>query len=192
VLQQRARPTPVLVVTGSPGAGKTTVSRALAASSKRGVHLEGDAFYRFLPHLIAPTLPESRAQNTIIIQAIMRAAVAYGAGGYEVVVDGIFGPWFLPVVADELAPAGAPVDYVILRLDEERAVRRAAERASYPGEASMVRQMNAAFAAVGDHERHVIEVGDRTARDIVDEVARRQARGDFRLDLALLRRTEPA
>ena len=183
---------PILILTGSPGAGKTTVAHALAAGGARGVHLEGDAFYRFLPHLVAPTLPESRAQNATIIRAIMRAAAAYAAGGYEVVVDGIFGPWFLPLVADELAPAGARADYVILRLDEERAVRRAGARTAYPGDAAMARQMNAAFAAAGDHERHVIEVADRTARDVADEIARRRAQGEFRLDLALLRTTVPA
>jgi predicted kinase len=184
--------TPILIVTGSPGAGKTTVSRALALKSVRGVHVEGDAFYRFVPDLIAPTLPESREQNATIIRAIMRAAAAYAAGGYQVVVDGIFGPWFLTLVADELAAAGARADYVILRLDEERAVRRAGARAAYPGDAAMVRQMNAAFAAVGDHERHVIDVDDRTANDIADEIADRRARGEFRLDLALLRTTVPA
>jgi cytidylate kinase len=180
--------TPILIVTGSPGAGKTTVSRELALGSERGVHLEGDAFYRFLPNLIAPTLPESKAQNATIIRAITRAAAAYAAGGYEVVVDGIFGPWFLPLVAEELAAA----DYVVLRLHAERAVERAGTRAAYPGDAAMVRQMNAAFAAVGVYERHVIEVGDRAAHDVAGEIARRRTRGDFRLDLALLRTTEPA
>jgi len=183
---------PIVIVTGSPGAGKTTLSAELAARSPRGVHLEGDAFYRFVVHLIAPVLPESKEQNATIIRAIMRAAVAYSAGGYEVFVDGIFGPWFLPLVAHELGRAAAEVEYIVLRLDPERAVQRAGTRAAYPGDAAMVRQMNDAFARVGDYEGHVLDVGGRAPDDVAGEIDRQRAAGAFRLDLALLRKTVPA
>lgn len=183
---------PIVIVTGSPGAGKSTVCARLAARSPRGVHLEGDVFYRFLPHLIPPTLPESREQNATIIGAIIRAAAAYAAGGYEVFVDGIFGPWFLPLVAHALAPGDAEVEYVVLRLDRERAVQRGSTRAAFPGDEAMIRQMNDAFANVRDYEGHVLEVGDRAPDEVVAEVERRRLARVFRLDLALLRKTVPA
>ena len=36
---------PVLILTGAPGSGKTTVARLLAAKAQRAVHLEADRFF---------------------------------------------------------------------------------------------------------------------------------------------------
>jgi hypothetical protein len=109
-----------------------------------------------------------------------------------VFLDGIIGPWFLPLVAHELAPTGAEVEYVILRLDPERAVERAGTREANPAAAAVVRQMNEAFARVGDYEGHVLVVGEQAPHEVAAEIDRRRAAKAFRLDLALLRRTEPA
>jgi hypothetical protein len=107
-----------------------------------------------------------------------------------VFLDGIFGPWFLPVVARELAPTGAEVAYVVLRIDLDRALCRATTRPQ-PGEPSMVRQMHAAFADLGDYERHGLAVGDLTPEDVASEFLRRRASGDFRLDLSRVRAVGP-
>ena len=32
----------------------------------------------------------------MVVDAIVAAAAAYARGGYDVVVDGVIGPWFLP------------------------------------------------------------------------------------------------
>jgi adenylylsulfate kinase-like enzyme len=39
---------PVLILTGAPGSGKSTVARLLAAKSERAVHLESDLFFHFI------------------------------------------------------------------------------------------------------------------------------------------------
>lgn len=38
----------ILVLTGPPGIGKTTVARLVADALPRSVHLEADAFWRFI------------------------------------------------------------------------------------------------------------------------------------------------
>jgi cytidylate kinase len=52
-----------LIVTGPPGAGKSTVARALATRFDRSALVEGDAFFAFVASgAIPPWLPESQDQ----------------------------------------------------------------------------------------------------------------------------------
>jgi chloramphenicol 3-O-phosphotransferase len=171
----------ITILTGSPGAGKTTLARALAAASPHGLHLVADVFYTFPAHPVSPILPESRVQNAAVIAAVARAASAFAARGYEVFVDGIIGPWFLPLVATELGPSGIPVDYVVLRIGLDDAIRRVAIREA--GLEAVVRHMHAAFEQLGAYEPHVLDVGRLGPEECVAELRRRQAAGAFGLDL---------
>ena len=55
-----------------------------------------DDFYHYLSKgAIPPHLPESNEQNLVVIEAFLEAAKRYVRGGYDVIVDGIVGPWFL-------------------------------------------------------------------------------------------------
>ena len=44
---------------------------------------------------IAPYLPQAHRQNRIVIDVVAHAAFGYAAGGYQVICDGIVGPWFI-------------------------------------------------------------------------------------------------
>ena len=60
----------LLVVTGPPGAGKSSVARILADTARRSVLLEGDAFFGFLARgAVEPWLPASNDQNTVVTEA---------------------------------------------------------------------------------------------------------------------------
>ena len=60
------------------------------------MHMHTDDFYHYLSKgAIPPHLPESNEQNLIVIEAFLEAAKRYARGGYDVIVDGIIGPWFL-------------------------------------------------------------------------------------------------
>lgn len=58
----------LIVVTGPPGAGKSTVARVLARSSERSALIAGDEFFGFLARgFIPPWRPETHEQNTVVI-----------------------------------------------------------------------------------------------------------------------------
>ena len=145
------------IITGTPGAGKTSLAKRLAASVERGAHIPGDLFFGFIPRLIEPTDPESHAQNTSVVLAMTRAATALVGGGYDVYLDAVVGPWFLPVVAAELHILDVPIVYVILRVPLEDALKRAKERDPNFDE-KIARRLHPQFESVGPYERHVIDI----------------------------------
>ena len=169
----------ITIVSGCPGCGKTTLARALAESSKRGLHLSSDDFYAYPGHLIPPTEPASKHQNETILRAVARAASAFAEGGYDVAVDGVIGPWMLPVVRPEF---GDPDEllYLVLRCDLERAQRRVHEREG-AGASAVVEQMHAAFANLGALEDCSLDTTGRSPEQVRDEFEARAARGEFRL-----------
>ena len=170
-------PEPITIVTGSPGTGKTTLSRWLAARAELGLHLETDLFYRFPAHPIDPSLPQSRAQNHAIVTAFSRAAAAFAEAGYRVYLDGIVGPWFLPVVCGELQPRGLDVDYVVLAAPLDEVLARVAGRSQYASP-RVVAQMHESLADLGDLQGHRLDA-TRPVEAVGDEVLRAGSR--FRL-----------
>ncbi|MGN9107458.1 AAA family ATPase [Oliverpabstia intestinalis] len=88
----------IVVITGSPGTGKSTTASLVAKESDmdKSVHMRTDDFYHYLSKgAIPPHLPEANEQNLVVIEAFLEAAKRYARGGYDVIVDGIIGPWFL-------------------------------------------------------------------------------------------------
>lgn len=95
-------PQPLVVLTGPPGAGKTSVARRLVVSSDLAVHVRGDDFWRFIETgSIPPYLDGSQHQNRVVVSALGAAAAAYAAGGYFTVLDAVVGPWLLPHVVQQ-------------------------------------------------------------------------------------------
>jgi predicted kinase len=120
----------VVIVTGPPGAGKTTAAGAIASrSTEPAVHLHSDDFYRYIrAGWIAPYLPDAQAQNRIVVGVLVDAAFGYAAGGYLVLLDGILGPWFLDRFLERTRETGIPLHYVVLRPALAQCLRRALER----------------------------------------------------------------
>ncbi|WP_181725445.1 hypothetical protein [Nocardia gipuzkoensis] len=79
-----------------PGAFRPDELLASEASSP-AVHLTTDQFYRSIRSgFVLPFLPAAHRQNEVVIDAIVATVTTFARGGYDVVVDGIVGPWFLP------------------------------------------------------------------------------------------------
>ena len=79
----------IIVITGSPGTGKTTTASIVAKESDmdKSVHMHTDDFFHYLSKgAIPPHLPESNKQNLVVIEAFLEAAKRYARGGYDVIV----------------------------------------------------------------------------------------------------------
>jgi len=173
----------ILILTGPPGAGKTTTANSLARDSGGpAVHLHSDDFWHFIKNgYVPPFLPTSRRQNEIVMSAIAAAAEAYARGQYFVVLDGIVGPWFLP--AFKLVQS--PLHYIVLRPTSEVSVLRAQNRGGDQlADAGVIADLHRQFTGLGDLERHVIETTVHDSAQTLEAVQARLGDGSARLRIA--------
>jgi predicted kinase len=166
--------TPILILTGPPGVGKTTAAEILAARWPRSVHLESDAFFRFIrSDYVEPWKPESGEQNRVVLDIVAEAALGYAAAGYRTLVDGIVIPgWFLEPLRDRFREAGHPVALAILRAPLAACTARVQSREGLPPvDSSAIAQLWESFSDLGELERHVIDVDGKEPREAADLVA---------------------
>ncbi|MGI6216979.1 MAG: AAA family ATPase [Coriobacteriales bacterium] len=171
----------IIVITGSPGTGKTTTASAIARESdlEKSVHMRTDDFYHYLSKgAIPPYLPESNEQNLIVIEAFLEAAKRLARGGYDVVVDGIIGPWFLEPWRS-LVQEHYEVHYIVLRASKEETLKRATGRSKLDRRTNteLVETMWEQFSDLGIYESHVIDTTARSIEDTVSAVREKIASG---------------
>jgi cytidylate kinase len=146
----------LLVVTGPPGAGKSTVARIVANRFEPSVLVEGDVFFNFLEQgAIPPWLPASKAQNEIVTRVAAAAAAQFAAAHYATVYDGVVGPWLLPTF---FAATGLDLlDYVMLLPAMEICLEHVRTRDGHSfTDEDATRKMHDEFARADIDPRHVI------------------------------------
>jgi hypothetical protein len=170
----------ILILTGSPGAGKSTAARSLVvASVGPAVHLHSDDFWHFIRKgLIPPYLPESRKQNEVVMAVLAKAAEGYAEGGYFVVVDGIVGPWFI----HPFKRLKRPLHYIVLRPTLEAAIERCRLRGDDTlTDPEPISALHRQFSMLGEFENHVIETVGHSPDDTLAAVHAGLVSGRFRV-----------
>ena len=147
--------TELIVVAGPPGAGKSTVARILADGFARSALVVGDGFFAFVRQgYIDPWLDEAHQQNDVVIQAAAAATGRLVSGGYQVVYDGVIGPWFS---ATFLAATGLEeMQYAVLLPSLDCCLSRVRTRTGHGfTDLAAAEQVHRQFAGAGIPARHL-------------------------------------
>lgn len=164
----------IIIITGSPGTGKSTTASIVAKESNlsKSVHMHTDDFYHYIQKgAIPPFSPESQEQNLIVIEAFLEAAKRFARGGYDVIIDGIVGPWFLKpwlkVVQDNYE-----VHYIILRATKKETMKRAINRTKLDEDANieLVEKMWEQFNNLGIYESNIIDTTNQSTEQSVSTI----------------------
>jgi predicted kinase len=129
----------VFLITGVPGAGKTTVARALAGRLPRAAHIEADLLQEWIVsgRVWPGEDPPEEAHRQLEQRALHAARLAnsyYEAGFVPVIDDIVVGPKRLGLYERELVPRPlrlvvlAPPLEVALARDEARGDKRVGDR----------------------------------------------------------------
>ncbi len=181
-------PAPVLLLTGSPGCGKTTVAPLVADRHEPSACLDLDWFFAKVRHgFIEPWLPEAHAQNRVVLHAAAEAIAAFAGGGYFTVAEGILYPNMVDLFADACAADEIALHYAVLRAPVGLVQQRVQDRRAEPkhfaalADAAVVEDLWVQFERHGVAERHRVDSGDHTPGAIAEEIDRRLGAGEFRL-----------
>jgi len=178
----------LLVVTGPPGAGKSTVTALLTPAFERAALVPGDDFFAFwVQGALLPWLPEADEQNELVLRSAAAASATLAAGGCPVVYDGVLRPKSLPTFAEVAARQGLRVPgelhYVLLLPSLEQCQQRVAARVGHGfTDAGATAEMHADFAAqvAEPEDGHVLVDPPSHPSEIADVVVERLRAGRLR------------
>ncbi len=83
----------LIIITGPPGAGKSTVSQALALKLKKPVYLPTDIIRSFFvngSYVPWDTSPKAKRQHRLFEDVVTSMVEQYITNGYKVILDGIY------------------------------------------------------------------------------------------------------
>ena len=122
----------IYIISGVPGAGKTTVSRLLAGRVERGVHLESDLLQEWIVSggLWPQEEPEDEANRQLRLRTrnVCMLADSYLEAGFTPVIDDVVIGARLDDFLHDLR--GRPIRFVLLAPSLEEVQRRDATRST--------------------------------------------------------------
>lgn len=172
----------VVILSGPPGAGKTTVARALLAGpAPPTAYIEGDSFWAHF-QASSPLPPPVRFKA--LMTAALAAALSYALHDADVLLDFSVPPHFLETALRMAKTRGVPLAFVVLLPSAATCEARTAER---PDGKVPVGEYAVRFGALRDAfdatpSRHVVGTRDgETAEAVAVAVRAGLERGDFGL-----------
>jgi adenylate kinase family enzyme len=146
----------LVIVTGPPGAGKSTVCDLLAEKFDSSVLVPGDWFFGLWRRgAIDPWLPEARVQASVAGNAAATTAGTFARSDCWVVYDGVVRPY--EVAAFVTAAGIATAHYVVILPSVTMCVERVASRGGHGfTSADATRAMHKDFSDAELPARHLI------------------------------------
>jgi len=170
----------IMILTGTPGSGKTTVAKTLSHySGSAKVHLHTDDFWHYIKNgAIPPYMEEAHKQNTVVMEAIANVAEIYAKGGYFVIVDGIIGEWFLEV----FNKINLPIHYIMLKPDLDAAIQRCKQRGGNTlSDDQVITSLHTQFFSSEAFTKHILPTGKLNVTEVIEKLLIVMEQGAMRL-----------
>ena len=170
------KPSPIVILSGPIGAGKSTVAKELIKSATTPtVYIEGDKFWSFI--IKREETSEIKKNFGATMWSMVAASVPYACNGYEVILDFTIPPFFLDSVHRITKARNVPIEYIVIKPSESICAERVANR--HEGKIPDYSIYHEFYLEFAKAEKYCLsdDLGD--AKAIADMIIKKRKNGDF-------------